>query len=52
MLAAPPGPYLAVREAWRPVELALMEAQTEMSTPVEVMMADDDRRNPYGCLIP
>jgi hypothetical protein len=49
---APPEPYAAVREAWRPVELALLEAQTPMSSPDEELELIEDRRNPYGCLIP
>jgi hypothetical protein len=51
-LAAPPGPYQRVREAWRPIELALAEAGTEVPTMDEELEAVTDRRNPYGCLIP
>jgi hypothetical protein len=51
-LAAPPEPYARVREAWRPVELWLVETKTDTPTPLETLEDSDDRRNPYGCLIP
>jgi hypothetical protein len=51
-LSAPPGPYLRVREAWRPVELAIAESGTDVPSAEETLEASDDRRNPWGCLIP
>ena len=54
-LMPPPGPYLAVREAWRPVELAIAESRDDSLDPVEALEDESnarDRRNPFGCLIP
>jgi hypothetical protein len=51
-LAAPPAPAQQVREAWLPVVLAIAERDTEMSSPTEALEEIQDRRNPFGCLIP
>jgi hypothetical protein len=51
-LAAPPGPYIAVRGAWRPIELAVAEMYADTESPVEALEDDPGRRNPFGCLIP
>jgi hypothetical protein len=51
-LSAPLGPYQAVREAWRPVELAIAERNADVLTPDEALEEQPDRRNPFGCLIP
>jgi hypothetical protein len=51
-LAAPPGPYRKVRAAWRPIELAIAESQMSGPSPLEALEEPQDRRNPFGCLIP
>jgi len=51
-LAAPPEPAQRVREAWLPVVFAIAERGAEMPTPYEALESIDDRRNPFGCLIP
>jgi hypothetical protein len=51
-LAAPPEPAREVREAWLPVVLALDERGAELASPTESLEDGEDRRNPFGCLIP
>jgi hypothetical protein len=51
-LSAPLAPYVAVREAWRPIELAIAEAETDLPSAEETLEENPGRRNPFGCLIP
>jgi hypothetical protein len=51
-LTPPPEPYIALRAAWRSIELALAERDVELNTPDEELETEETRRNPYGCLIP